>query len=115
MEPGAHWGHGSRLPNGTVTGLRIRVALRANPRQVVPGFVMKAMRLSGVGIGIGVVLTLGSFRLIRGALYGVGAAPPIALGFTLALLCLRRRWPPATCLLEVRRSHGDASQRMTNG
>jgi ABC-type antimicrobial peptide transport system permease subunit len=47
---------------------------------------MKAMRLSGVGIGIGVVLTLGSFRLIRGALYGVGASDPIALGFTLSVL-----------------------------
>lgn len=44
------------------------------------------MRVSGVGIGIGVVWTLGSFRLIRGALYGVGAADPIALGFSLAVL-----------------------------
>jgi putative ABC transport system permease protein len=66
--------------------IAIRVALGADPRQVVAGFIMKAIRLAGVGIGIGGVLTLASFRIIRGALYGVGPMDPIALGSTLSLL-----------------------------
>jgi predicted permease len=76
----------SQITSERRTEIGIRVALGANPGQVVLGFVMKAIRLSGVGIGIGVVLTLCSFRLIRGTLYGVGPADPIALGFTLAAL-----------------------------
>jgi hypothetical protein len=81
--------------------IAIRMALGAEPGRIILGFMWKALRLASIGIAIGVIATLAAFRGIRGALYGVSAADPIALGLTLCVLFLVAT---VACYLPVRRA-----------
>jgi len=71
--------------------LGIRVALGASARTVVGDVIGDAARLAALGVGVGLVASLGAGRWLRALLVDVGERDPIALGgaavvFTLVAL-----------------------------
>ncbi|MFY9551620.1 MAG: ABC transporter permease, partial [Thermoanaerobaculia bacterium] len=54
----------------------VRIALGAEPRRVVGGFFFEGLRLTGLGLGIGLVISLAASRLLSSFLFGVGAVDP---------------------------------------
>lgn len=78
--------------------LGIRMALGARPADVSRIVSLDGLRLSGMGIVIGTACTLATSRLVRGLLYGVSPADPVALTVTaVALLAVAfvASWIPA--------------------
>lgn len=76
----------------------IRMAVGADPAEVLSLVVRQAMSLTAVGLGIGVAGGLVGARLLRGLLYGVGTADPLVLAAVVALLglvALAATWIPA--------------------
>jgi putative ABC transport system permease protein len=76
----------------------VRMALGAEPRRVVFGLLAEGMRLTALGLLIGVAGALAASRVLSSFLYGVGAADPatyaavaILLAASAALAC----WIPA--------------------
>ncbi|MEO7272023.1 MAG: ADOP family duplicated permease, partial [Vicinamibacterales bacterium] len=65
----------------------IRIALGAQPWQVLAGIMKEGLVLALAGIGIGLASALLAVRVIASFLYGVGAADPLTLG-SVALLLL---------------------------
>jgi predicted permease len=64
----------------------IRMALGADRRVIVGGFVGEGARLLGIGIGIGALIALGATRLLSGVLYGISATDPLTfVGVTVLL------------------------------
>jgi putative ABC transport system permease protein len=64
----------------------IRMALGADRRDIVGGFVSEGARLLGTGIAIGAVIALAATRLLSGVLYGISARDPLTfVGVTLLL------------------------------
>jgi predicted permease len=55
----------------------IRVALGAQRRDVFSMIIRYGLRLSGIGILIGIVAALGTARILTGYLYGVSASDPL--------------------------------------
>jgi ABC-type antimicrobial peptide transport system permease subunit len=47
-----------------------------------------AMRLTAIGIGLGLMLTIGAARLITSMLFGVPAEDPVSFGIAMAILVL---------------------------
>jgi len=66
----------------------IRVALGAQPRDVLIGILRDGLVLAVSGIGIGLAGALLTARLIASFLYGIGAADPVTLGSVAVLLLL---------------------------
>jgi ABC-type antimicrobial peptide transport system permease subunit len=67
----------------------IRMALGARPEDVWRMILAHGMRLSALGIAIGLVGALGLTRLMRGLLYEVSAADPVTYaGVALLLLAV---------------------------
>jgi putative ABC transport system permease protein len=64
----------------------IRMALGAQRQDVLRLVVKQGMSLAGIGVLVGVAVSLGLTRLIRGLLYGVSATDPLT--FALVALCL---------------------------
>ena len=60
--------------------LGLRLALGAAPREVVGAVVWEGVRLTSLGVGLGLGLALVGGRLLRGLLYGVSATDPTTLG-----------------------------------
>jgi predicted permease len=56
--------------------LGIRMALGANPREVLGTVLRDGFVLTGIGIAVGLALSLVSMRLVSGFLFGVGAFDP---------------------------------------
>jgi predicted permease len=52
----------------------IRMALGAQPREIVTQVIGEGARLVGTGVAIGVVIALGATRVLSGLLYGIGAS-----------------------------------------
>ena len=76
----------------------IRMALGARQRDVLRLVVSGGARLSGAGIGVGLLLALGLSRVLRGMLYGVDAFDPLTyagLALALGLVALFASWLPA--------------------
>jgi ABC-type antimicrobial peptide transport system permease subunit len=76
----------------------IRMALGARQEDVLGLVVGDALRLSLVGIAIGIALAIGLSRLLRGMLFGVSNFDPVSyLGLTLVLglVALFASWLPA--------------------
>ena len=76
----------------------IRMALGAQPADVVRLVLRQGMKLVLIGVAIGVLLAAGASRLIQSLLFGVGPADPIAflLAATLFLaIGLGACWLPA--------------------
>jgi ABC-type antimicrobial peptide transport system permease subunit len=64
----------------------LRVALGAQQRQIVAGFLAKALRVVVVACVAGVVLSLALSQLLAGMLYGVSRVDPLSLGAVIALV-----------------------------
>lgn len=66
--------------------LGLRTALGATAGVVQRGVVGEALRIVGLGLGIGVPLGIGTLRLLASQVHGVGAADPWSLGVAVAAL-----------------------------
>ncbi|MGC2529288.1 MAG: ABC transporter permease [Candidatus Acidiferrum sp.] len=64
----------------------VRMALGASSADVLKMVLGEGMRITLVGVGIGIVAALGLTRLIAKIIYGVGAADPITFGLVAVLL-----------------------------
>jgi ABC-type antimicrobial peptide transport system permease subunit len=60
----------------------VRTALGAPRGRIVGHFLRHGVRLTAVGIGIGVILALGASRLMTSVMFGVAATDPVS--FTVA-------------------------------
>ena len=66
----------------------IRIALGAQPRQVLGALVREGLVLALAGIGLGLIGALLAVRVIASFLYGIGASDPMTLGSVALLLLL---------------------------
>jgi predicted permease len=64
----------------------IRMALGARPADLSRALSLEGLRLAGIGIVLGTTCTLALSRVVRGLLYGVGPADPMALTATAVVL-----------------------------
>jgi hypothetical protein len=76
--------------------LGIRLALGATPGDVQGRVLADTLRLAAAGLGVGLLAAWPLARLMRGLLFGIGAADPATLAAALLVLAAARRWP-ATC------------------
>ena len=65
----------------------IRMALGASRREVLRLVVRNGLRMTLIGLGIGIVAALGLTRLLVGLLFGVKPTDPLTFGVVTALLC----------------------------
>jgi putative ABC transport system permease protein len=79
----------------------IRLALGAEPAQVLGLVVRQGLTLGAAGIVIGLVATLGVTPMLAGQLYGVGASDPLTL---LAVPALLLAVALVACVLPARRA-----------
>lgn len=66
--------------------LGIRMALGADPRQLVRLIVGHAVRLAGAGVALGLAGALAAAQLMHSLLFGVSATDPVALGAAAAAI-----------------------------
>jgi putative ABC transport system permease protein len=72
--------------NQRVREIGVRMALGAQPGDVMKLVVRRGMALALTGVVLGVIASLGMTRLITGLLFGVRAGDPLTLGvFTVCL------------------------------
>lgn len=64
----------------------VRMALGAEPREILRWVLAQAAGLAGLGVALGLAGTLGLTQLLRGMLYGVEPADPLVLGLLLVFL-----------------------------
>lgn len=64
----------------------IRMALGAQPEDVVRHFTLRGLRLAGIGLALGAMLALVSARFLQGLLYGIGANDPLVFAGVTGLL-----------------------------
>ena len=64
----------------------IRIALGANPRDVLGLILGRGARLAGIGAGVGLAAALALTRLMKGLLYGVSAMDPLTFVGVVILL-----------------------------
>ena len=64
----------------------LRMALGAQPRDVLRLFVVKGLRLATIGVAVGLGASLALARLMATLLYGVSASDPITFAAITALL-----------------------------
>jgi putative ABC transport system permease protein len=65
----------------------IRMALGASRREVLRLVVNNGLQMTLIGLGIGMVVSLGLTRLLVGLLFGVRPRDPLTFGIVSALLC----------------------------
>jgi ABC-type lipoprotein release transport system permease subunit len=85
-------------PRGSVAAWRTFHGRGAAPPQIVRLFVLQGSRIIGVGLVLGVLLTLVATRLIERELYGISPRDPVALGsavLAFGLAGLAAVWAPA--------------------
>jgi predicted permease len=66
----------------------VRLALGADSRGVVGMVLRQGLRLTGIGLGVGAVLSLGAGMLLRSQLFGLSPADPVTFGVLALLLAL---------------------------
>jgi predicted permease len=66
----------------------IRVALGANRSDVLQMVLFQGMRLAVAGLALGLVVSIGATRLLRGVLYGISASDPLTAVCVTGLLAL---------------------------
>ena len=71
-----------------ITELGIRVALGAQPGNILKLVVFRATGLAAIGLGIGMAITLGGSRILSRFLFGVSAADPITVAATCLVILL---------------------------
>ena len=79
----------------------IRVALGAQPRDVMRLVVGEGARLTMIGVGVGVLAALGLTQLMRSLLFGVSAVDPLTFTAVALLLALVAT---AACYIPARRA-----------
>jgi putative ABC transport system permease protein len=79
----------------------IRVALGAQPRDVLRLVVGEGARLTMIGVGVGVLAALGLTQLMRSLLFGVSAVDPLTFAGVALLLTLAAT---AACYIPARRA-----------
>ncbi len=83
--------------------IAIRMSLGAERRAVIRGVLADAMKLVAVGIGVGLVASLATTRLLKSLLFGVGGTEPVVFGAVAVLLAATAL--VATALPAIRASH----------
>jgi predicted permease len=76
----------------------VRLAVGASRRDVLRLVIGDAMRIAGIGLGVGIVLAAGAGRLLRSQIFGVSPLDPVTfVGVTalLAAVALLAAWLPA--------------------
>jgi putative ABC transport system permease protein len=76
----------------------VRLAIGAQPRDVVWLVLRQVLRLTGVGLAIGVAVLLAAGRMMTGLLFGVAPTDPLtiaAVSLVLAVAALAAAWVPA--------------------
>jgi predicted permease len=66
----------------------VRIAIGANPRDVVRLVLARASLLAGAGIAVGVVVALAAARLLASAVYGVSVRDPMTYAAAIATMAL---------------------------
>lgn len=79
----------------------IRMALGAQPREILAQVVREGARLVGTGLAIGVVIALGATRVLSGLLYGIGASDAATF---VAVIVLLSGAALGACLLVARKA-----------
>lgn len=79
----------------------IRLALGAEPRQVLRWIAAHGILLAGIGLAVGLALAFGLARLMSSLVYGVSATDPIIFALVPALLAIVAL---AACYLPARRA-----------
>jgi predicted permease len=64
----------------------IRLALGAQPAEILRLVLGQTSRLTAIGVGVGLVLTLGATRVLSTLLFGLSSRDPLTLAATTALL-----------------------------
>jgi predicted permease len=64
----------------------IRMAIGARPTAVMKLVLRQGLGLAGIGLAAGAVLGAAATRIVTGALYGIGAADPVAWGVAACVL-----------------------------
>lgn len=88
----------SYLVNQRTREIGVRLALGAQPRDVLGMVVGRGLKLAGIGVVVGLIGALALTRLMQGVLYGVTATDPLTFfGVALALLAVAAfaSWLPA--------------------
>jgi putative ABC transport system permease protein len=78
--------------------LGVRLAMGANPGRLVKLVVGQAMRLSGLGVALGIVATIGVSRVLEGLLFGVersDAASLVSTAVVILATTVVAAWLPA--------------------
>ncbi|WXH26427.1 hypothetical protein WA016_00336 [Myxococcus stipitatus] len=78
--------------------LGIRLALGAHPRQVLGLVMRQGLRLTVMGVGLGLLTAFGCMRLLASLLYGVNANEPtvfVGVAAVLASVSILATWVPA--------------------
>jgi putative ABC transport system permease protein len=78
----------SYVVNQRTRDIGIRMALGAKPQDVLQAILQEGAHLGFVGVGVGLAASFGLTRLLRGFLFGVGAADPLTFAGVAALLFL---------------------------
>jgi predicted permease len=76
----------------------LRMALGATRERILRRIVAEGLTLGGLGLVVGLLLTIAFSKLIRSQLYGVEPTDPLTLGaavFTLLLIAAGAAWVPA--------------------
>jgi putative ABC transport system permease protein len=82
----------------------IRQALGAQPRDILRMVIGQGMKLAGLGIAIGLVISVGVTRLLKSLLYGVSATDPVTFGLlalALSAVALLACYVPARRAMKV--------------
>ena len=64
----------------------VRIAIGASRRDVLGLIVGRAMRLTGIGLGVGIVLAAGAGQLLRSQIFGVSPLDPLTFVVVIVLL-----------------------------
>ena len=75
----------------------VRIAIGASRRDVLWLVVGRAMRLAGIGLGVGVVLAVGAGQLLRSQIFGVSPLDPVTFASVIGILAavaLVAAWVP---------------------
>jgi predicted permease len=82
----------------------VRMALGARREQIARQVLGEGMRLTLVGLGVGVLLSVALTRFVHGLLYGVGPTDPltyIVVAVTLVIAAVLSSWLPASRAMGV--------------
>jgi putative ABC transport system permease protein len=80
------YGVGSYAVNQREQEIGIRMALGAQPHDVLAMVVRETVMLAGIGVGVGLVISLALTRTMSGLLYGVAATDPLTFVGAASLL-----------------------------